>query len=109
MEYYCHVWAGFPISYLEILNKLQNWTCRTVAVSLEPLAHHQNVVSCSLFYRNCFGRYSSGLAQLVSLSYSGGRRAGYSNRLHDFSDPIPRCYEDFHVNSFFSRTAHAFL
>ena len=46
MEYCCHVWTGAPSCYLELLNKLQKWICRTVdpslAASLEPLAHHQN-------------------------------------------------------------------
>ena len=44
MEYCCHVRAGAPICYLELLDKLQKWICRTVipslAVSLEPLAHY---------------------------------------------------------------------
>ena len=43
MEYCCHVWAGAPSCYLELLNKLQKWICRTVGpslfASLEPLAH----------------------------------------------------------------------
>ena len=26
MEYYCHVWAGAPNYYLELLDKLQKWT-----------------------------------------------------------------------------------
>ena len=56
MEYYCHVWAGAPSCYLELLDNLQKQICtRTVgpslAVSLEPLTHHQNVASLSLFYR----------------------------------------------------------
>ena len=29
----------------------------------------------------------------------------YSDRLHDFSVSIPRCYKDVNVNSFFPRTA----
>ena len=53
MEYCCHVWAGAPSCYLELLDKLQKQICRTVgplfAASLEPLAHCQNVVSLSLF------------------------------------------------------------
>ena len=53
MEYCCHVWAGAPGCYLELLDKLQRRICRTVgpsvAASLEPLAHRQNVVSLSLF------------------------------------------------------------
>ena len=50
MEY---IWAGAPSCYLELLDKLQKWICRTVspscAASLEPLVHHHNVVSLSLF------------------------------------------------------------
>ena len=43
MEYCCHVWAGAPSCYLDLLGKLQKRICRIVgpsfAVSLEPLAH----------------------------------------------------------------------
>ena len=53
MEYCCQVWAGVPTCYLELLDKLQKQICSTVgpslATSLEPLAHHQNVASLSLF------------------------------------------------------------
>ena len=46
MEYCCHVWAGAPSSYLELLDKLQKRICRTFgpsfAASFEPLAHHRN-------------------------------------------------------------------
>ena len=55
MEYCCHVWAGAPSCYLELLDKLQKRICRidgpSFAASLEPLAHHRNVASLSLFYR----------------------------------------------------------
>ena len=55
MEYCCHVWAGAPSCYLELLDKLQKRICRTVgpslAASLEPLAHHRNMAGLSLFYR----------------------------------------------------------
>ena len=109
MEYCCHVWAGAPSCYFELLNKLQKWICKTVgsslAVSLEPLAHRRNLASVSLFYRYYFGRCSSELTQLVPLPYSRGRSTRYSDRLHDFSITIPRCYKDAYVNSFFPRTA----
>ena len=53
MEYCFHVWAGAPSCYLELLDKLQKQICRTVgpslAASLEPLAHHRNMASLSLF------------------------------------------------------------
>ena len=44
MEYCCHVWAGAPSCYLELLDKLQKRICRiagpSLAASLEPLAHY---------------------------------------------------------------------
>ena len=53
MEYCCHVWVGALSCYSELLDKLQNWICRTVgpsfAASLELLAHYHNVASLSLF------------------------------------------------------------
>ena len=46
MEYCCHVWAVAPSCYLELLDKLQKWICRTVgpslAASLEPLVHRHH-------------------------------------------------------------------
>ena len=108
MEYCCHVWAGAPSCYLELLDKLQKRICRTVgpslAASLEPLAHRQNVASSSLFYRYYFGRCSFELAQLVPLPCSRGRSTRYSDRLHDFSVTIPGCYKDVYVSSFFPHT-----
>ena len=108
MEYYCHVMAGAPSCYLELLDKLQERICMSVgpslAASLEPLAHLWNVASLNLFYSYYFGRCSSELAQLVPLLFSRGRSTRYSDRLHDFSVTIPRCYKDLYVNSFFPRT-----
>ena len=109
MEYCCHVWAGAPSCYLELLDKLQKRICRSVvpslAATLEHLAHPRNVVSLSLFYRYYFGRCSSELAELVSFPYSGEWSTRYSDRLNDFSVTIPKCYNDVSVNSFFPRTA----
>ena len=66
MECCCHIWAGAPSCYLDLLDKLQKRICRIVgpslAASLEPLAHHRNVASLSLFYRYYFGKCSSELA-----------------------------------------------
>ena len=108
MEYCCHVWAGAPNCYLDLLDKLQKRICRIVgpslAASLEPLAHRRNVASLSLFYMYYFGRCSSKPAQLVPLPFSRGRSTPYSDRLHNFPVTIPRCYKDVYVNSFFPRT-----
>ena len=73
IEYCCHVWAGAPSCYLELLDKLQKWICRIVGpslvASLEPLAHRGNVANLSLFYRYYFGRYSSELTELVPIPF----------------------------------------
>ena len=88
MKYCCHVWAVAPSCYLDLLDKLQKRICRIVgtslAASLEPLAHHRNVASLSLFYRYYCGRCSSELAQLVPLPFYRGRSTRYSDRLNDF-------------------------
>ena len=54
IEYCCHVWAGAPSCYLELLDKVQKQICRIVgpnfAASLEPLANRQNVASLKLVF-----------------------------------------------------------
>ena len=109
IEYCCHIWAGAAGCYSELLDKLLKRICRAVgpslAASLEPLAHRWNVACLSLFYKYYFGRCSSELAELVPLPFSRGRCTHYSDRLHDFSVTIPRCYRDAYVNSLFPRTA----
>ena len=83
MGNWCHVRADAPSCYLELFDKLQKQACRTVGPSLtasfEPLLHHQNVASLSLFYRYYFRRCSSELAQLVPLPYSRRRPTRYSD------------------------------
>ena len=95
---YAHVWntvvtSGLVPPVATWIYRLQKWICRivgpSVAASLEPLAHHRNVASLSLFYRSYFGRCSSELAQLVPLPFSRGRSSRYPERLHDFSVTIP--------------------
>ena len=109
MEYCCHVWAGAPNCSLELLDKLRKQICRTfgpsLTTSLGSLAHHRNVTSLPFFYWCCFGRCSSELAQLVPLLFCWERSSCYSDRLHDLSFTIPRCYKDVYINSFFPRTA----
>ena len=102
MEYCRHAWTSAPSCCLELLDRLQKWICRTVgpslAACLEPLTEHQNVpVLLSLFYWYYFGWCSSELAQLVALPYSQGKSTRYSNKLHDFSVTIPRCYKNVYV------------
>ena len=49
--------------------------------------------------------YSSELALLAPLLFYRGSSTRYSDRLHDFSVTIPRCYKNVYVNSFCRRTA----
>ena len=102
MECCYYVWACAPSCYLEMLDKLQKLRCRTVgpafAAFLEPLSHYRNVASLSFFCRCYFGRYSSQLAELISLLYSRESSTRYSDRLHDLSVTILRCYKDVYVN-----------
>ena len=85
IEYCCHVWAGVRSCYLEFLDMLQKWLCRTagpsLAASLELLAHCLNVASLNLSYRYYFGRCLSELHELAPLPYS----TRYSDKLHVIS------------------------
>ena len=75
-KFHLHIYYKV-FSEIKLLDNLQKLIYKTVGPSLaaflEPLAHHQNVVSLSLFYRYYFGKCSSELAQLVPLPYSWGR------------------------------------
>ena len=92
MEYYCHVWAGAPSCYLEILDKQQKRICRIVgpslATSLEPFAHCWNVARLSILLYVLLWEVTC-----------------YSDRFNDFSVTIPRCCKDVYINSFFPHTA----
>ena len=89
MENCCHIWAGAPSCYLELLDKLQKWIYRTVgpllAASLEPLAHHRDVASLSLFYRHYFGRCSSELALSLYIYQNYYVSYGFCNHVSIFS------------------------
>ena len=84
MEYCFHVWAGALSCYLELLDNLQKRICKTIgpslATSLEPLAHRQNVASLSLFYRYYFG-----CGQVCLLSYQIN---WFINEQHHWKEPI---------------------
>ena len=86
MKYCGHVWAGGRVYMTVGLSLL---------TSVEPLAHSRHVVSWSLFlYRHYRGICLSKLVELVLLPYSSGRSTLYSDRLHDFSVTIPRCFKN---------------
>ena len=108
MEYCFNVWAGAPRCYLELLDKLQKRTCRTVgpslAASLEPLAHRRNVASLSLFHRFYFGDiHLNWLNWFHFLILEGGLLVILIHCM--IFDNIPGCSKNVYVNSFFLRTA----
>ena len=64
-------------------------------MGIEHLVHRRNEASLNLFYRYCFGRCSSELADLVPpLPNSGWASSRVFNILQDFSITVPRCYGD---------------
>ena len=84
----------------------RNEVAGLLVLHLLPLLNPWLIVEIlSPFYRYYFGRGSSELAELVLLPYSRRRSTCYSDRLHDFSVTISRCYKDVYVNGFFPRTA----
>ena len=102
---YCHVWAGVPNCFLDMLVKLQKrvyWTVRpTLAAFPELLAHIRNSVGLfyDLFHNYYFGRCLSELAELVPLPSSRKRSIVVTLLgcmiLHSY------LFSDVYVNSFF--------
>ena len=79
MENCCHFWAGAPSCYLEMLDKLQKWICRTVGPSLAASLEPQQQA------------YSLGITLVdVHLNRPQRRSTHYSDTLHDFSATISR-------------------
>ena len=74
MEYCSHVWAGAPSCYLELLDKLKKWICRTLrpflTTSLERFPYGRSIASLRFFCWYYFGKCSSELVKLVPLPYS---------------------------------------
>ena len=69
--------------------------------SLEPSARSRNIAGLSLFCKYYFGTCLFELAVLLPLPHSHERFTIYSNRLHDFTVTILKCYTDVYVNSLF--------
>ena len=111
---YSHAWnivaiLGWCYYSLFGVARPQKRICRAAGpsptVSLKPLAYCWNVASLNLFYMYYFGKYLSELAELFPLPYSCRSSTRYSDRLHDLSTVISRCYKGVYVNSVVSHTA----
>ena len=99
-------YAGLLIlHFLAFMNPWNPWSCHLLKKEM-PSVEKSHCLKC-LFYRYYFDRCSSELAEVVPLPYSRGRSTHYSERLHDFSVIIPRCYKDVYANSFSPRIARA--
>ena len=87
-----NVWNTVCSCFLELLDELQKWVCRTASPSLaaflEPLTHRWNVVVLSLLYKYYFGKCSSELAQLLLLPHSWGRSTRCSDNCMIFLLPF---------------------
>ena len=91
--------------YLQLLLGICKTVVPSLAVSIEPLAHHQNAASLSLFYRYYFGRCSSELAQLIPLPFLKEILFVILTDCMIFLlYTIHKCYKDIYVNSFFPCT-----
>ena len=103
MEYCCHVQLVLLVATWNCWISYKNGYPGLFVLHLLPLSNPWLIVEMYLAYYS--GRCSSELAQLVPFPYSRGRSTPYSDRLHDFSVTITRCYKDVYVKSFFPRTA----
>lgn len=81
MEYFCFALIGSPTCYLELLDKLQKWSCRIAGPWFDTFAHTRNVTRLNSFLRYDFGRYLSNLAQMFLLLYSQEKSNHYSDVL----------------------------
>ena len=92
MEYCCHVLAGAPSCFLELLDKLQKQISRTVGPLLAACLWTFGLLSkCrqyKFFYNHYFDRSSSELTQQIQFPYSWGRSTRYSDRFQGFSVTI---------------------
>ena len=106
MEYCCHVWAGAPSCYLELLDKLQKRIRRTFGPPLAASLELNPWLIVKMWPAKVF---SIGITLVDVLQnwlnwFHFPFSTRCSERLHDFSVAIPRCYKDVYDNSFFPRT-----
>ena len=106
-----HTWPPQPVFFNDVYTTYTH-ICTLYLACECRLSQNQPsislVTSLSHFYWYSFAKCLSELAQLVPLSYSGGRSTSYSNRLHDFSVTIPNILQVClcqYVNSFFPNVA----
>lgn len=109
MEYCCHIWAGAPVTLLNLLDRIQRRVSNIIGPNLssklQTLAHRRNVASLSLFYRYYNGMCSSELFDLVPPKKVFKRCTRLATNSHPFTVEIPSCQRKFYATSFFPRTS----
>ena len=70
MHKHSHLWEGASKSALDFVHRIQNRALKLigddrVASSITSLGHRRNVSCVVLFYKYYFGKYSSGLSELI--------------------------------------------
>ena len=109
MEYCCHIWAGAPVTVLNLLDRIQRRVINIIgpklASKLQTLYHRRNVASLCLFYRYYNGMCSSELFELVPPKKVFNRRTRLAVNSHPFTVEIPSCQKKFYSTSFFPRTS----
>ena len=111
LEYCCHIWAGAPISSLNILDRVQrrlfNLLGENLYSKLQPLSHRREVASLSLFYRYFHGHCSEDLASLMPRRYSSFNSSIRTHRsgLNNWAVYLPHRNTSAYSNSFIPRIA----
>ena len=109
MEYCCHIWAGASQHALSCLDRVQSRLRYLVGdslfSSLQPLSHRRNVASLSLLYRYYNGKCSNELHEMVPPRRTFVRNTRFSSNAHPHFLEIETSHQNFHMQSFFPRTA----
>ena len=109
LEYSCHLWSKSASSGTALLDRIQKRVCNLIgpelSQKLEPLSHHRDVSSLSLFYHYQNGLCSSQLHNSVPPLKQNRRRFRSADSNHKFTLEVPRCRTAHYQTSFFPQTS----
>ena len=101
MEYCSHIWDGAPRSHgLDLLDRVQKRVVSLVgsglSANLQALSQRRDIASLRLFYKYCYGKCSSELADLVPLKCATVRSTRISKQMHRHTVNPPMCRTKFY-------------
>ena len=109
VEYCCHIWSGASAGVLGLLDSTQkrmaNIIGPTLAATLQPLSHHRDIASLSLFYKYYHGCCSAKLSSLVPPPKVSKCVTRLSANSHPYTVAVPTCKKSFYSSSFFPGTS----